>query len=99
MASSGKTLILYASAGHGHQKAAQAVAEAFHERFPERLVECLDVLQSMPPLFGRNYKGSYIFLIKYFHWLWGALYGAADMRVFQFLIAPVRAVANRFMAR
>ncbi len=99
MASSGKTLILYASAGHGHQKAAQAVAEAYAEADPRQAVECLDVLENMPPFLGQSYKGVYIFLIKYFPWLWGILYGVADMRPFYFLIAPVRDLLNRFSVR
>jgi len=93
-----KILIYYASAGHGHEKAARAVEEALRER-PELSVFCLDALDLTPGFFGKNYKGSYLFMIKSATWLWGFLYGASDVLALRPVIRPARAIVNSIFAK
>ncbi len=92
-----KILILYASAGHGHEKAAKAVAEACRARGGAQ-VECVDVLKHTSFGFGARYRALYLFLIQKMAWLWGFFYYLADIRPLYILIGPLRRVNNHFFA-
>ena len=64
MATKKKILILYASAGHGHQKAAQAISEALSEHDQECMVTLQDTLLLTRGNFGDSYKNTYISMIQ-----------------------------------
>ena len=71
-----KVLILYATAGVGHKKAAEALLNAAKNKPYE--VQSLDVVDFMPPLTRKLYSDGYLFLISKFVWLWGFLYFVSD---------------------
>jgi len=73
-----KVLIFHASAGHGHEKAAKAIFEAFRESYPSESVELCDALKIIPPLVARFYKWNYYFQIKRAPWMWGGFYFTFD---------------------
>jgi processive 1,2-diacylglycerol beta-glucosyltransferase len=70
-------LILHATAGAGHTRAAQAIAAALKAKeIPCRLV---DILDCTPALFRRMYVKSYIDLVQKAPELWGYLYDRSDV--------------------
>ncbi len=94
-----KILILYASAGHGHEKAARALGEACEALGSSWSVEVVDSLSKTPSFFGRSYASFYIFLIKYAPWLWGFFYYVSDIAWIYFFLRPIRRLVNSFAAR
>ena len=99
MASKKKILILYASAGHGHEKAARAVdsqlrtlSSAEHE---SRLV---DILKFTSFGFGDRYRALYFFMIRTVPWLWGFFYSVTDLSWVYFFVKPFRRLNNHFFA-
>lgn len=93
-----KILILYASAGHGHEKAAKAVLEAL-ENEPGVSARAADVLPLTPGFFGGTYKGSYIFMIKRIPKFWGLFYHLLDRPEIYALVRPLRRLNNELFAR
>jgi processive 1,2-diacylglycerol beta-glucosyltransferase len=74
----GKVLILSASAGAGHLRAAQAIERAFAETGSARSVRHLDVLEHTNPLFRRLYSKAYIEMVKSMPEVLGWLYDRFD---------------------
>ncbi|PTY05727.1 hypothetical protein DB347_15295 [Opitutaceae bacterium EW11] len=70
-------LILHATAGAGHTRAAQAIAAALKSaQEPHRLV---DILDCTPALFRKMYAKAYIELVQRAPELWGYLYDKSDV--------------------
>lgn len=78
-----KLLILHASAGGGHRRAAEALAAAALERGADVVVR--DTLDFVPPLYRRTYAGGYLALVRTMPELWGYLYAHSD----RFAQAPI----------
>lgn len=97
MASSKKIVILHASAGHGHEKAALAVAEALSSFDCTVIVR--DSLDLVPWFFGRFYKNSYLSMIKHVPFLWGWSYYTMDWSFLAPLIRPIRRLINSAMTQ
>lgn len=94
-----KIIIFYASAGHGHEKAAQAVYEAYQKIYPHYDLRIVDVLTLALPFFGKWYKKSYLFQIQRTPWLWAFFYYMADIRIIYRLIKPLRRLVNAIAAK
>jgi processive 1,2-diacylglycerol beta-glucosyltransferase len=73
-----KILILHASAGSGHAKAAEAVYDYLKER-PGIELELIDVLSLANPCFRKAYTGLYFFSVRYCSWLWSFCYWATSL--------------------
>lgn len=97
MADPSKIIILYASAGHGHAKAAKAIAEAARLKGCE--VRCVDSLHFTRYGFGARYEALYLFMIRYTPFLWGAAYAMTDVRWVDAMIRPFRRWVNGFFGR
>jgi processive 1,2-diacylglycerol beta-glucosyltransferase len=89
-----KVLIIYASAGDGHKKAAEAIYKSFLELEPDVLAVPIDALNYTTRFFKFFYKRTYIVLIKRFPWLWGFFYKVLNNRFFFLVAAPFRCIAN-----
>ena len=94
-----RVVILYASAGHGHEKAAQAVLAALNKYHPEWETEIMDILKIINPVFGKNYRASYLYMIQRQSWLWGFMYYASDNGIIYSLLKPFRRLLNACMAK
>ncbi|QAT17002.1 monogalactosyldiacylglycerol synthase [Candidatus Velamenicoccus archaeovorus] len=71
-----KILILYATAGSGHKKAAEAI---FHKaKSAYRNVHTADVVKYMPFLVRKLYSDGYTFVISHLPWLWAVMYRLSD---------------------
>jgi processive 1,2-diacylglycerol beta-glucosyltransferase len=73
-----KVLILHASAGGGHARAAEALREAAQLRGDTVVVR--DILDFMPELFRRTYANGYLSLVRTAPELWGYLYALSDRK-------------------
>lgn len=98
MASKTKVLILYASAGHGHEKAARAV-EAECRATGAYDVSMVDVLGLTSFGFGGHYRAFYFFMIRCIPWLWGFFYAVTDLSWVYSFVRPLRRLNNHFFAR
>ena len=73
-----RLLILSASAGGGHVRAGEALAEAARSLDPSGRIEHRDVLELTGPLYRKAYAGSYLQMVDRAPELWGHLYKASD---------------------
>jgi processive 1,2-diacylglycerol beta-glucosyltransferase len=77
-----RVLILHASVGAGHKRAADALAAAFARRSPGQ-VRVEDVLDHTNPLFREAYAHSYLRLTDKLPSLWGYVYEQTDRDFFR----------------
>src|SRR4051794_39354573 len=73
-----RILILSASVGAGHVRAAQALALTFKDRLPRTTVEHVDVLELTNAAFRKAYRDGYFKLVKHAPNLVGMLYDKLD---------------------
>ena len=88
-----KVLIVYASSGSGHWKAAEALHEILKERRGLE-VSLVDSLQYTTPRFRWSYPRTYIFLVRYLPSVWGFFYGILDHPLLRTLVAKTRRILN-----
>ena len=74
-----KVLLLSASAGAGHMRAADAVEKAFQELSAARSVRHVDVLTLTNRLFRKLYSRGYVSAVQRFPTLWGMVYDRMDV--------------------
>jgi len=93
-----KILVIHATAGAGHKKAAEAIFNGLKLKgiHDVRLVDALDYTN---PLFKKNYPGAYTFLVTRLPWLWGYLFGWLDVPWIQPLVQSARRMYNSLNAR
>ena len=77
-----KTLIVYASAGVGHKKAAEAVYNAYKATDKTEKIVYLDMLDKCNALMKVAYPGLYIFAVKHAVWIWALLFRMTNNRTF-----------------
>lgn len=93
-----KILIVYAKAGAGHRRAAEAVFNAFNRK-GEKDVVLIDCLNYTSSWFGSFYPQAYIFLVRFLPYVWAGIYYALENRTFYTLIRPLRRLTNRFVSK
>lgn len=76
-----KVLILYASAGQGHKKAAEAIQRWLAAHRPEADVRFIDVLEYSSGLLRFSYIRAYDFMVRRAQWLWSAVFYATSPRL------------------
>ena len=93
-----KILVIYATAGAGHKKAAEAIYNGVraHGGFEVRLVDLLDYTN---PFFKKTYPQVYIFLVTRLPWAWGFFFSLLDIPWIQPLMKGVRRLYNGFNAQ
>ena len=75
-----KILILHASAGAGHKRAAQALGKGLGAVCPDAVVEVLDILDFTSPTFKKTYGERYLDVVKKVPELWGYMYAHSDKK-------------------
>lgn len=88
--------IFHATAGHGHKKVAEVIAQTFQKRGRET-VQVLDVLDETPGLMKVVYPASYFYAVKYAPKLWGWFYEMLDKPAFYRWVYPIRRLHNALM--
>lgn len=95
-----RIVILHASAGHGHQKAAESIQEgllALGVSQDEVLV--LDALTGTFPWFKRFYTALYYYSVKHTPQMWGRSYALCDHPFFyEKVVRHLRKVTNDFVS-
>ena len=96
-----RVVIFHASAGHGHQKAAEAVREGLlAEGVPEKEILLRDALDDTPPWFKKYYTSLYYYSVKHTPNLWGATYHLAEHPwLYEIIGRRVRRLINGGMAK
>lgn len=94
-----RILIVYATAGAGHRRAAEAIAQALRVERPEADVQCLDVLEYTPRWFQRGYTWSYLFLVRHLSGIWNISYALLEYPIIYRCVQPVRRAWNLWVAR
>src|SRR6185436_15299741 len=69
-----RILVLSASAGAGHNRAAEAIRESARAYSPGVETEWLDSLKFTNKVFSKLYEKSYVWMASYSPSLWGAIY-------------------------
>ena len=91
-----RILILAASAGAGHLRAAQALEAASRESRPDVEVMNVDALDRTPKLFKKWYAQSYLQAVNHIPKLWGYFYEAYDRKTQSSRTAKAMRVLDRF---
>jgi len=86
-----KVLIIHASAGAGHRRAAEAIYNYLKQSQPDLDLVLLDALDKTNALFKFDYTKGYTFLIRYATTLWHWAFWATD---FKYLRPISRAIAR-----
>ena len=74
-----KVLLLYASAGAGHKRAAEALSVAFRMSGAETTAQ--DILDFTPAIFRKTYAEGYLQVVRSAPELWGYMYAHSDHKV------------------
>jgi processive 1,2-diacylglycerol beta-glucosyltransferase len=91
-----KLLILHASAGNGHRRAAEALAAAATAQ--QHSVVVRDVLDFVPTLFRKTYAAGYLNLVRSAPELWGYFFAQTDRKAQRPAERRVRTVFNKLNA-
>lgn len=90
-----KIFVVYASAGAGHFKAAEAVYNYLKQRRKDADMHLLDVLEKANPVFRFNYSWGYSHLITYFPLIWQFAFWITYNKPLRFLTRPLASLINR----
>ncbi len=93
-----KVLIIHATAGNGHKRAAEAVAAAVKARGEGHDVDVLDALDFAPGSFKGFYQGSFERSVKHAPWFFGAMFHASDEAARFRGFRAMRRIFNRIVA-
>ena len=91
-----KILVIYATAGAGHRKAAEAISRGFVS--PEHQIHYVDALDYTSRFYKYVYIRTYTFLITRVPWLWGWLFSFLDIPALLPAIRTIRRVQNTIHA-
>jgi len=91
-----KLLILHVSAGHGHRRAAEALAAAAKAHQHTAVVR--DALDFVPALFRKTYAAGYLNLVRTAPELWGYLFAQTNRKAQRPAERRVRTVFNKLNA-
>jgi processive 1,2-diacylglycerol beta-glucosyltransferase len=75
-----RILILHASAGFGHARAAEALRAAFASVDLEAIVTVSDILDFTSPVFRDTYAKGYLRVVRAAPELWGYMYAVSDRK-------------------
>jgi processive 1,2-diacylglycerol beta-glucosyltransferase len=93
-----KILVIHATAGAGHKRAAEAIFYGLKARGGHD-VHLLDALDYTNPFFKNMYSGVYVFLVTRLPMVWGFFFALLDIPWMQPLVHWFRRLYNGFNAR
>lgn len=90
-----KILIIYATAGIGHKKAAIAVKKALDEMAPKDTeVTMIDALDYTNKFFKWSYLESYLLMVNKLPTFWGIMYYLTDNYFINIVVSKIRRINN-----
>ena len=90
-----RILILHASAGAGHKRAAQALERGFARLCPDAEIKVCDILDFTAPIFKQTYAERYLDVVKKVPELWGYMYSRSDKKALDPLRRRLRSFVNK----
>jgi processive 1,2-diacylglycerol beta-glucosyltransferase len=75
-----KILLLFAGAGTGHRRAAEALAKALRLERPDADTTVADILDFTPALYRDTYAKGYLRVVRTAPELWGYMYASSDRK-------------------
>lgn len=90
-----KIFIIYASAGSGHFRAAEAIYNYFKEKNQDLELKLIDILGESNILFKSIYSYGYTFLVTYLSWLWALCFRITYARPLRTVIDRIHFIINR----
>ncbi|MFC1808703.1 glycosyltransferase [Candidatus Omnitrophota bacterium] len=98
-----KILIMYATAGHGHKKAAEYLCNELERRKREESLDLdilsVDLFDKTPRAFVKTYPVTYEFMVSKIPWFWGLSYWLTNIKLIARLISPIRRLYNKINSR
>ncbi|MDD4953892.1 MAG: glycosyltransferase [Candidatus Omnitrophica bacterium] len=94
-----KVIVVYASAGAGHLRSAEAIYAFLKENHPQIDVELIDVLDKTGGLFRFLYRQGYSLLVNHAVSLWQGAYQLTYFRPLRWLTRGIARLINRFNTR
>ena len=88
-----KIVVVYASSGAGHQKAAEALFKVLKGR-PDHKIHLIDSLDYTTPLFRLLYPRAYLFLIRHLPTVWGFFYDGLNFAFIGPILKALRRALN-----
>lgn len=73
-----RILLAHASAGAGHERAAQAIAKAYQNLYPNANIKLVDTLDYINTVYKKLYRNTYLAMVKHTPRLWGYIYERYD---------------------
>lgn len=92
-----KYLVVYGSCGHGHQRAAEYVVDELKAR-GEKDVTVFDFLNYTTIFFQKTYPFIYKYAVTNLSWLWKIGFDITDLKCLNWIVQPVRRLANHLHA-
>lgn len=89
----------YTTAGAGHRRAAEAIAQAVRAHHPQAECSCVDVLHHTPRWFRAFYSWSYLFLVQRAPQIWRVSYHYLDWAPGYRVVQPLRRRWNLWVSR
>jgi processive 1,2-diacylglycerol beta-glucosyltransferase len=88
-----KILVIHATAGAGHKKAAEAIYNGLRSKGTHD-VKLVDALDYTNPIFKITYPETYTFLVTKMSWAWGFFFALLDIPAIQPFVHLVRRIYN-----
>lgn len=85
-----KIVVVYATAGAGHKKAAYVIADHIRSRDTRHSVELADIVDRSSFFFKIIYLWGYDFLVNHCQWLWSLLFAMTSQSRFRPFVSRVR---------
>jgi processive 1,2-diacylglycerol beta-glucosyltransferase len=98
MAQTARVVVVYALAGIGHQRAAEALAEVLRTR-GDIETTLIDVLDYMPGWFRWLYPRCYMVSVTRLPWLWAIVYTISDWAIVDWITGGLRRWGNYLLGR
>ncbi len=89
-----RVLIVYASSGAGHKRAAEAIYDYLKVNRKDLSLKMVDVLDRTNALFRFDYTVGYSLLVKYAVSLWKFAFWLTEFKLFRFLSSPIATFVN-----
>lgn len=94
-----KILVVYASCGAGHRKAAEALFSCLKSRFPGGDIQLLDILDKANIFCRFCYRQGYTFLVTKASLLWRISFWVTSSRLLRALVRPLGIFLDHFNAK
>lgn len=93
-----KILVIHASAGAGHTKAAEALYQGIKDSTQHHVV-LVNALDHTSPFYKKSYQNIYTFLVTRLPWAWGSFCWVADRVCLRRLVRFSRRIFNSMIAK